>query len=108
MTINTTWKVENIECLTQTGELENVVYNVAWRVFASDGTVETSVYGANTLGAPTGENFIPYSELTEETVLGWVYSAMGEEQKVMTENSAISAVELILAPKVVSKPLPWA
>lgn len=108
MTINTTWKIENIECLTQSGDLENVVYNVSWRVFASDGAVEASVYGANTLEAPASENFVPYEQLTEETVLGWVHAAMGEEQKVMTENSAISSVELILAPKVVSKPLPWA
>lgn len=108
MTINTTWKVENIECLTQSGDLENVVYNVAWRVFASDGTTQTSTYGATVVPAPTLENFIPYSQLTEETVLGWVHSVMGEDQKAMTEASAVSALEYILSPKVVTQPLPWA
>ena len=108
MTINTTWKIENIEWLTQSGELENVVYNVAWRVFASDGTTQTSLYGANVVAAPSPESFIPYAQLTEQTVLGWVYSAMGEGQKATTEAGAISSLEQILSPMVVTQPLPWA
>lgn len=107
MTITTTWKIENIECLTQSGDLENVVYNVAWRVFASDGTAETSVYGAQILSAPDLESFIPYEELTEEEVLGWVHSTMGEDQKALSEASATSSLEQLLSPKVISQPLPW-
>lgn len=110
MNITTEWKIDNIECLTQSGDLENVVYNVAWRVNAidTDSNSSTYVYGANIMEAPSAENFIPYAELTEEIVLGWVYSTIGEEAKTNSENSAISALELMLAPKVISKPLPWA
>ena len=108
MTITTTWKVESIDCVTHSGEFTNVVYTIHWRVFASEGPVQTSVYSSCVVDFTPSENFIPYEDLTEETVLGWTFGALGEEGKTNAEQAAISALENILAPKVVTNPLPWA
>lgn len=107
MAINTNWKIEAIDCVTQSGEFTNVVYTIHWRVYAFEGESQTSVYGSCIVDFTTGENFIPYENLTEETVLGWAFSSLGEEGKTSAEQAAISTLENILAPKVVTNPLPW-
>jgi hypothetical protein len=108
MTINTTWKIDNIECLTQSGEHTDVVYVVHWRLHASDGTAQTSIYSSCLIDLAPEGTFIPFNELTEETVIGWVHASLGEEGVARSETSVVAALEEILAPMVVSKPLPWA
>lgn len=108
MTINTTWKIDNIECLTESGTYTDVVYVVHWRLYASNGTSQTSIYSSCIIDLAPEGTFIPFSELTEETVVGWVHASLGEEGVTRSEASVVAALEEILSPKVVSKPLPWA
>lgn len=108
MAITITWKIDNLECQVHEGEFENVVYMIHWRVYASEGDANTSVYGSCVVSFTPSENFIPYEELTEEQVLSWTFASLGEEGKLSAEQSAISSLENILEPKVISKPLPWA
>ena len=108
MTITTTWKIDNIECLTQSEEYTDVVYIVYWRLYASDGTTQTSIYSSCLVDFTPGDDFIPYNELTEETVVGWVHASLGEEGVTRSETSVVASLEELLSPIAVSKPLPWA
>lgn len=108
MTITTNWKIEGVDCLTQVGEYADVVYTIHWRVFATDGTDTTSVYSSCIISFVEGGNFTPYQNLTEEQVLEWTFASLGEEGKTKAEQAAVSALEDIISPKIISNPLPWA
>lgn len=108
MTITTNWKIDSIECLTQVGELTDVVYTLHWRLYATDGTMETSIYGSCVVELDPEANFIPYEELDEATAVSWVHGKMGAEEVTRAENSVTAALENLLSPKVVITPLPWA
>ena len=101
-----TWKIDNIECKLQEGEYADVVYIVHWRANARSGEAATSRYGSVTLEF-TGGDFIPFEDLLEETVIGWVKDALGTDVVDGIETSLSYQIATLLAPTIASKPLPW-
>lgn len=95
-----TWKIEQLERLTADG----VVTTVHWRVLANDGVNNATVYGS--LGVTAGETVIPFEELTEEVVIGWVKDSLGEET-VAAHEAALTAQLAALAAPVTASGLPW-
>ena len=71
-----TWAVANMEHYTSDG----VVFTVHHTVSANDGTYSSSAYGSIGLEKPDTEEMIPYADLTEEIVVGWVKDYFGEEK----------------------------
>jgi hypothetical protein len=55
------------------------VYTVHYTVSASDDVYSAGAYGSLGLERPEGE-LIPFSELDEQTVVGWVWEKFGEEK----------------------------
>lgn len=102
------WKVDSIRCLKEVDQYTDVVYEVAWRVFASKGTYSADAYGSAYLLFEESDNFIPYEDLTEEDVLEWVFNSMGEGRKTEIENSVTNDLNNLIQPKFVANPLPWA
>lgn len=104
-----TWKVESISCIPQVNEYSDVVYDIAWRTFATEGDHSTSVYGTVVVSFDPDEvvKFTPYEELTEEQVLGWVFDAYGEDGKLAIEDNVSNALLDLITPKIVTNPLPW-
>ncbi len=83
------------------GEYTDVVYNVHWIVTGSDESVppvQGSVYGTQTLNTSDITNFIPVEDLTNEEVVAWTQSAMGEERVVEIEANIADQIFLILNP----------
>ena len=105
--MNINWKIEKIDCISQLGDLSNVVYSIHWRVYASEGDDTTSVYGSSEIEVSSDDGFIPFDQLTEEVVLGWTFSALGDENKAIAELGATSALERLLAPKIITNDVPW-
>lgn len=105
--MNINWKIEKIDCISQLGDLSNVVYTIHWRVYVSEGDNVASVYGSNEIEISSESTFIPYEQLTEEVVLGWTFGALGEDGKATAELGATSALEQMLAPKIISNDVPW-
>jgi len=64
-----TWKISQLDRTTADG----TVTTAHWTCTATEDEFTGSVYGSCGLPAP-GENFIDYEDLTEETVLGWIWS----------------------------------
>jgi len=68
------------------------VFLVYWsEVSASDGTPSYSASEGGKLrleGDPTSPDFIPYADLTENDVLGWVYTSLIEGDETADEAKA--------------------
>jgi len=81
-----TWAVANLERETSDG----YVYTAHYTVSANDGTYSSGAYGSIGLERPEGE-LIPFSELTESLVIGWVKEKLGGEEKVAEIEAALQA-----------------
>ena len=98
--MNITWQVQNM-----TRDLSNgFVITVAWGCTASQDSA-SAFYGGTTVYAQESDNFIPYDQLTEEIVLGWVYEALGD-QKAEIEATLTAKVEKQLNPTTANG-MPW-
>lgn len=76
-----TWKIANLERETEDG----FVFTAHYTIDANDGTYTAGAYGS--LGFERPDNLIPYSELTEQLVVGWVKAALGDEKVSEIENA---------------------
>lgn len=99
-----TWKIEHLIVKPQEGSLSDVVVTAHWRCNGSEGSFAASNYGSAGFAAP-GETFIPFENLTEAEVLGWVW-ANGVDKNAVEANVARELADLV-NPPVVDKPLPW-
>jgi hypothetical protein len=93
------WKINDMKRDASTG----FVSEVHWSLTAQDGDFSGSVYGSIGL---TGELTVPYESLTEEVVIGWVKSAMGQETVAAHEAAVLAQIEAQKNP-VVANGLPW-
>ena len=70
------WRIANMEHYTSDG----VVFTVHYTVSANDGTYSSSAYGSIGLEKPEPGSMIPYADLTEKIVVGWVQDHFGAEK----------------------------
>jgi hypothetical protein len=75
MSTTFTWNIANLERETNDG----YVFGVHYTVSAQDDTYSAGAYGSLGLERPEGD-LIPFSELTEGTVVGWVLEKFGDEK----------------------------
>jgi hypothetical protein len=90
------WTIQQLDRKTADG----FVTTAHWRCDAVDGEFSASVYG--TAGF-TGDLTIPYAELTQEQVLGWVWGSL---DKAEIEANALAQIELQKNP-VTATGTPW-
>ena len=84
MTTTFTWAIANLERETADG----FVYNAHYTISASDGTYSSSAYGS--IGLERPDSLIPFDDLTEDMVVGWVKEKLGAE-KVAEVEAALQA-----------------
>jgi hypothetical protein len=80
-----TWGVANLERET----VDGFVFVCHYTISANDGTYSSSAYGS--VGFQRPDNLIPYADLTEDTVIGWVKEALGGDEKVAEIEAALQA-----------------
>ena len=107
MSVTNTWVIEQMNCYPTYESQTDVVFNVHWRVNATDGTYNATSYG--TVGATyvAGSPYTPYADLTQAQVIGWVQDAMGPEQVASIESGLSTSIANQVNPPVVTPPLPW-
>lgn len=105
--MNYEWKIEELECKPILDSNENIVNNIHWRVNATDGVNNATVYGTQTLEYAKDATFISYPALTKDVVIEWVKNAMGAEQVLQLEKNLDNQLYLLANPPVVILPLPW-
>lgn len=106
------WKIEELSCYPDVDNHIDVVFSAAWRVNGVDDTSGTSlyatVYGTQGIAPYDGKSpFIPYADLQEAIVIGWVQNAMGDSQVAAINADIEQQIEIQANPPVVTPPLPW-
>lgn len=96
---NYTWSIVNMDRLTS----DNFVVTVHYHVSATDGTYNASTYGTVGYTEQPGETYIPYNQLTQEMVVGWVQTSLGKDT---VEASLQSQIDAQINP-VQAAGLPW-
>jgi len=107
MAITNTWAVQQMDCYPEEGGETDVVFTVHWTLTGTDGTYTGYVYGSQAVTVDPDTPFTPYADLTETQVIGWVKSAMGEEQVASYEANVATQIADQIDPPVVTPPLPW-
>lgn len=108
MTTTYTWNIVAMDSYpTYQGETD-VVFTTHWTVSGTDGTYTGSAYGTQSIALSDTEPFIPYPQLTLDTVIGWTQEAMGAEQVAALEANIATQIADQANPPVVQLPLPWA
>lgn len=107
MAITNTWVIVQMDAYPQADGETDVVFNVHWRLNATDGTYNGSVYGSQGVALNPEAPFTPYADLTQDQVIGWVQDAMGAEQVASYEANVAAQIEAQANPPVVTPPLPW-
>ena len=108
MAITYTWKINSVKVRNE-GSNTDAVVQVYWKKIGTD---EQGNFGEvndmtmfTSVDVPEGE-FIPFDQLTEATVLGWIRSKLGStSEKHMDDQIQIRIDEM--ANPITDKPLPW-
>ena len=95
------WAIANLERETADG----FVFTVHYTVNADNGTYTSGAYGSLGLERPEDE-MIPFSQLTEEIVVGWVKDKFGEEKVAEIEAALQAQIDEQQAPTKAAG-MPW-
>lgn len=96
-----TWKIANLEREVSDG----YVYTAHYTIDAKDDAYSAGAYGS--IGFERPDELIPFAELTEEAVIGWVKDALTEEKVSEIEAALQKQLDEQRAPSKASG-LPWA
>jgi hypothetical protein len=96
MTATITWKINQLDRKTDNG----FVTTAHWSCTAVDGEFTGSVYSTASF---EGTLTTPYANLTENTVLGWVWESVNKEA---TEAAVVAQINALKNP-VQASGLPW-
>jgi hypothetical protein len=112
MSISYQWNVNTVDVYPTDEEHSDVIYNVHWRLNATDTQVDpegnpytASVYGTQSLDTSDLSGFIDFDSVTAAEVQGWVESAMGEEEVQSLKDSLDSKIAGEINPTSVTKTL---
>lgn len=93
------WQISQMDRLTSDG----FVVTVHYIVNATDDTYSASTYGTVSYTQEPGETYIPYADLTEAIVVGWVQTSLGKDT---VEANLQSQIDALKNPKQATG-LPW-
>jgi hypothetical protein len=102
-----TWSVIQMDAYPELDGNTDVVFTVHWTLTGTDGTHTAGVYGSVGVTVDPDAPFTPYADLTQEQVVGWVQSALGEEQVAAYEANVATQIANLANPPIVTPPLPW-
>lgn len=98
------WIIVQLDCKPELEGMQDYVVAVHWRYGIEQGEYKTDTYGVQSFQVTEGSTFIPYEELTEEIVIGWLTDSLDVE--TMQNNLQIALNDLI-NPPIIYPPLPW-
>lgn len=111
MLITYTWKVTGVKTTTQ-GQYANAVVQTYWKKIGTDEDGCTGTFsGATPFTAADvpADQFVPFDQLTEEIVLGWIQTAVDSNPSYVEHINGVIADQIQKEhDPVVEQPLPWA
>ena len=113
MAIGYTWDCKTCDTYPTKDSKSDVVYNVHWRLTATDDTNKDSEgnnWTATTYGSQRGDtsdlsSFIEWSSLKASDVQGWVETAMGSDTVTAMKASLDAQIAEKISPTSVTKTL---
>jgi len=96
MAITYTLKITDIRVSPQANGQTDVVTSVGWAYVGTDGANTAAFGGTTDITYTQGNPFVPYSQLTQDQVVGWVLGAWTPDQT--QERQAAIAEQLNAVP----------
>jgi hypothetical protein len=102
------WVISQLDCYPTQDNKTDVVFTVHWRRQATDGSGHNAdIYGSQAVTLDPSATYIPYAELTEAIVIGWLEDAMGAETLEAQKTALDKQIADQINPPVIRPPLPW-
>jgi len=105
-----TWDCKTVDCYPEHDSHSDVVYNVHWRLNAESdqqdaegNNYSASVYGTHSVNADDISDFIPFADLTNEIVTGWVTTGMGDDEVANLKSGLDAQIVNEITPTSVTK-----
>jgi hypothetical protein len=123
MAITYQWTIQAMDCVPQEDGHTDVVVTAHWIVVATSSEGKTtvdidgntinnpytsSVYGTQSFTYDASKTFVPYEDLTQEEVVGWVQAGMGVDAVTALQENLDQQIANQVNPPIVTPPLPWA
>lgn len=86
------WNTLEVEVFNSLDGNTDVVYNVKYEILISENGTGVSLFKEQELEVSSITEFIPFEDLTNEIVIGWVKNVLGESG---VENAQQEAAELL-------------
>ena len=111
MAISYKWDVKTVDTYPTKDSKSDVVYNVHWRLTATDDTnndaegnsLTATVYGSQGLDTSDLSSFTAFADLTTSDVQGWVEAALTADTVNDMKDSLDSTIEELVTPTSVQK-----
>ena len=113
MAIGYTWDVSTVDTYPTKDSKSDVVYNVHWRLTATDDTNKDSdgnnwtatSYGSQGVNTSDLSSFIAFADLKASDVQGWVEAALGADEVTALKAGLDAQIAELITPTSVTKTL---
>lgn len=89
MSINYNYSINTVKKINENG-FENAVVQVYWSLVGTNESGQTSrVHGTSTFSTNelnSNEDFIPFDQVSDETIVSWIQNSVSEEQDTHMKN----------------------
>lgn len=106
MEITYDWRMNPLECYTSKDGNDKVVYRIHWQLQGVTGSYQAIAMGVEHLPLPSG-SFIPFENLTKETIQGWILEQMGQDRYNQITGSIEQQILEKINPSVLILQPPW-
>ena len=111
MAIGYTWNVSTVDTYPTKDSKSDVIYNVHWRITATDDTNKDSdgnnwtatSYGTQSVDPSDLSSFTAFADLSASDVQGWVETAMGSDAVTAMKSGLDAQIALLITPTSVTK-----
>ncbi len=112
MAITYSWRVDHMDTKMSQNGLDKVVVSCRWSITATDDStppVTANDFGYATFSSPDANTFTAYDDLTEETVLGWIWasSSPSGDYRGDIEAGLAAQIDQVKNPPTVILANPW-
>ena len=113
MAIGYTWDVSTVDTYPTKDSKSDVVYNVHWRLTATDDTNKDSEgnnwtatsYGSQSVDTSDLSSFTAFADLKASDVQGWVEAALGADEVTALKAGLDAQIAELITPTSVTKTL---
>ena len=111
MAISYSWNVSTVDTYPTHNSQSDVVYNVHWRLTATDDANNDAdgnnwtadVYGSQAVDTSDLSSFTAFADLTASDVQGWVEAALGADEVTAMKASLDATIAKLVTPTSVTK-----